>query len=200
MVRVESAVSVPPESRPDLLAQNTETIAKVRARAEKTVGRHQRAIERLTGVIGRPMTIYLCLAAVSLWVGLNVGTIALGRVPLDPPPFFWLQGMLGLCALLTALMVLTTQNRQMRHVEDRAHLDLQVNLSAEQKTAKLVQLLEELRHDLPNVRDRRDPVAEAMAEAVDPHAAITALEETFEAGHDPPAESAPGRPIGPPRG
>ena len=184
MVRPESSVSDRSESRPDLLAQNTETIAKVRARAEKTVGRHQRAIERLTGVIGRPMTIYLCVGAVGAWIAVNVGMIGLGRAPLDPPPFFWLQGMLGLCALLTALMVLTTQNRQMRHVEDRAHLDLQVNLSAEQKTAKLVQLLEELRHDLPNVRDRRDPVAEAMAEAVDPHAAITALEETFEAGHE----------------
>ncbi|MEO7095962.1 MAG: DUF1003 domain-containing protein, partial [Polyangiales bacterium] len=109
------------------------------------------------------------------------------QAPLDPPPFFWLQGCVALGALLTALMVLTTQNRQSRHVEERAHLDLQVNLAAEQKTAKLIALLEELRRDLPNVPNRRDAIADAMTRAVDPHAALKALEDTFEN----PSDSAP---------
>ena len=30
----------------------------------------------------------------------------------DPPPFIWLQGVVGLGALLTATIVLTKQNRQ----------------------------------------------------------------------------------------
>ncbi len=65
-------------------------------------------------------------------------------------------------------MVLNTQNRQGRHAEQRSHLDLQVNLLAEQKIAKLIALVEELRRDLPQVRDRVDHVAEAMKESVDP--------------------------------
>jgi uncharacterized membrane protein len=56
-------------------------------------------------------------------------------------------------------------------------LELQVNLVSEQKIAKLISLLEELRRDLPSVRDRVDVVADAMAEAVDPQAVITSLED-----------------------
>jgi uncharacterized membrane protein len=55
-----------------------------------------------------------------------------------------------------------------------------VNLVAEQKIAKLIALLEELRRDLPIVRDRVDPVADAMAQAVDPQAVLSVLEQNFE--------------------
>jgi uncharacterized membrane protein len=77
-------------------------------------------------------------------------------------------------------MILITQNRQTTHAEQRAQLDLQVNLLAEQKVAKLVALLEELRRDMPSVRDRVDQVAEGMKEPVDPHAVLSALEQTLE--------------------
>ena len=120
------------------------------------------------------------LAVVAAWTGLNVALLWSEASAPDPPPFFWLQGCIALAALITAIMVLTTQNRQSRHAEERAQLDLQVNLGAEQKIAKIVALLEELRRDLPNVRDRLDPVADAMSEAVDPHAVVSALKETFE--------------------
>src|SRR5581483_10605460 len=95
---------------------------------------------------------------------------SLSLVPPDPPPFGRAQGVVGLAALLMTTMVLTTQNRQMRHAEQRSHLDLQVNLLAEQKVAKLIALVEELRRDLPNVHNRKDSLAEAMTRSVDPGA------------------------------
>jgi uncharacterized membrane protein len=58
---------------------------------------------------------------------------------------------------------------------------LQLHLLSEQKIAKLITLVEELRSDLPNVGDRHDPGAEAMKQAVDPHAVLDALEETLAA-------------------
>jgi uncharacterized membrane protein len=76
-------------------------------------------------------------------------------------------------------MILTTQNRQNREAEKRAHLELQVSLLTEQRTAKIVALLEELRRDLPSVKDRPDPVAEAMQETVAPAAVISALEQSL---------------------
>lgn len=164
----------------DLIVQNAEKLASVHARAESEVDRHQRTVERVTAIIARPASIYAVLASTFGWIVLNVTLALIGSAPIDPPPFFWLQGCIGLGALLTAIVVLTTQMRLTRHSEDRAHLDLQVNLAAEQKTAKLIALVEELRRDLPNVRDRRDPQAEAMSEAVDPHAVMSALKETFE--------------------
>lgn len=168
----------------DLVAQNVETIAAVRARAGRDASRQQRAIERVTLLIGRPTSFYVALVAVASWIALNV---ALGVGALDPPPFHWLHGTVSLVGLVTAITVLTTQIRQTRHAEERAQLDLQVNLVAEQKTAKIIALLEELRRDLPNVRDRHDPIAHAMSEAVDPEAVMSALQVTF----DGPADQLP---------
>lgn len=185
-------MSEDPASPRALVDLNAKAIASVHARAEKRVDRHQRFVELLTASLGRPIALYVVVALAVGWILLNLLMLADGRAPLDPPPFSWLQGCVTFVALLTTLMVLTTQNRQTRHVEERAHLDLQVNLAAEQKTAKLIALLEELRRDLPNVPNRADPMAEAMTRAVDPHAALTALEETFDAGTDEEARQTQG--------
>ena len=89
---------------------------------------------------------------------------------------YWLQGATGLFDALIATTVLVAQSRLNRESEQREHLQLQVNLLAEQKATKIIALLEELRRDLPIVRNRRDPEAEAMAQAVDPKAVLSALE------------------------
>ena len=75
--------------------------------------------------------------------------------------------------MLTATLILITQNRQTQEAEQRSQLDLQVNLVAEQKIAKVIELLEELRRDLPTVRDRVDTKADAMARSVDAGAVLT---------------------------
>jgi uncharacterized membrane protein len=164
----------------DLITQNVELAGQLHARAEREVSRYQRAIEVATRFLGRPLFLYLILAFVVLWVTVNLLAIPLHRSPFDPPPFYWLQGMVGLGALLMTTVVLITQNRLSQVEQERAQLDLQVNLLAEQKIAKLISLVEELRRDMPNVRDRTDSEALAMSESADPHAVLSALEETLE--------------------
>ena len=156
--------------------QDVESVASIRARAELRLDRHQRMMEALTSALGRPRTVYVTLSIVVGWVAFNLVTPKLfGWQRIDPPPFFWLQGMVALSALLMTTLVLITANRQTRNAEERSHLDLQVNLLAEHKVAKLIALVEELRRDLPMVRDRIDREADAMQEAVDPNAMIQAL-------------------------
>jgi len=138
-------------------------------------------MEVLTAALGRPRTVYVTLLIVIGWVAFNLATPRLaGWKCVDPPPFFWLQGMVALCALLMTTLVLITANRQTRNAEERSHLDLQVNLLAEHKVAKLIALVEELRRDLPMVRDRVDREADSMQEAVDPAAMLAALEGASE--------------------
>ncbi|MDZ4697283.1 MAG: hypothetical protein SGI86_19250 [Deltaproteobacteria bacterium] len=55
-------------------------------------------------------------------------------------------------------------------------LDLEVNLCTELKISKLIALVEELRLDMPSVRNRVDLQANAMQTTLDPHAILTALE------------------------
>jgi uncharacterized membrane protein len=162
------------------VAQNIETLAQLHTEAEGRVGRHQKTIEKLTACIGHRWTLNVIVGSVALWIAVNTLASHIGLSPLDAPPFPWLQGAVSLSALLVTTMVLTTQNRQAKFSSHRGNLDLQVNLVAEQKIAKLIALLEELRRDLPTVRDRVDPVADAMAQAVDPQAVLSVLEQNFE--------------------
>lgn len=175
------------------LNDNVETLASLRARADQGVSHHQRRIERFTRRIGQPRSFYLVLLFAAAWSAFNLLPPRLGVRPFDPPPFEWLQGLIGLCALLMTTVILITQNRQTRQAEQRGQLELQVNLLAEQKIAKLIGLLEELRRDIPIVRDRVDKEADAMTEPVDPHAVISALEDKLGSDSDTPAplETAP---------
>lgn len=158
------------------VAHTVHTVASLRSRAQDRVSRHQRAVELFTATLGRPRTLYAILGLVVAWVGFN---LALPR-PVDPPPFFWLQGAIGLSAMLTATLILITQKRQTQEAEQRSQLDLQVNLVTEQKITKVIALLEELRRDLPTVRDRVDSKADAMAQSVDAAAVLAALEQTVD--------------------
>lgn len=158
------------------VAHTVETVASVHSRVQGQVTRHQRAIEVFTTALGRPRTLYIIIGIVGAWC---VGNSLLAS-PIDRPPFFWLQGSMGLSAILMATVILITQNRQTREAEQRAQLDLQVNLLVEKKVAKLIDLIEELRRDLPNVKNRVDEAANAMTETVDAVAVLSALEQTID--------------------
>jgi len=172
---VSEIPAVPPH-----VAETLETIAELHKKAERAVPRHQRSIEATTEVLGRPSTVYILAGGVVLWVVLNVVLPRVGVRPPDAPPFAWLQTASSVGALLMAAMVLSTQNRQRKPAEERERLDLHVNLLAEQKLAKLIALIEELRRDMPNVSNRVDSLAEAMTHAVDPNAVADALKHTLE--------------------
>jgi uncharacterized membrane protein len=178
------------------LNDNVETLASLRARAEQGVSHHQRRIERFTARMGQPRSFYLVLSFSAVWIVFNLVATRVGVRPFDPPPFDWLQGLTGLCALLMTTTILITQNRQTHQAEQRGQLELQVNLLAEQKIAKLIGLLEELRRDLPTVRDRVDKMADAMTEPVDPHAVMSALEDKLGSDSDapPPPETPAAQP------
>jgi uncharacterized membrane protein len=152
---------------PEHVGHKIQTIAELFAKAERRVGRHQLAMERLTEVFGQPLTAYVLACVVVAWMLGNLLAPRFGIPAADPPPFAWLQCATCVAALLMTVAILTTQNRVARLAQQRAKLDLQVNLIAEEKIAKLVSLMEELRRDLPSVKDRRDSLADAMTEAVD---------------------------------
>lgn len=165
----------------DVLDKDIETIVQMRLTAEQRVNRHQRAIERVTNTIGRPQALYLILLIVVLWIITSTFHSYLGLPALDPQPYYWLQGLVGLSALLVTTSVLITQNRQAKMMEQRRHLDLQITLLTERKVSKIIQILEDLRKDIPTVKNSHDAEAQAMKEPVDPHTALTSLNKTLQA-------------------
>jgi uncharacterized membrane protein len=183
------AARVPPPPRPgetaveadgDQISQNIAAVLEFYERAEQKISGSQRILERLSEFVGRPLFLGITLIFVALWIAVNVGTHQLGGVEFDPAPFFWLQGIIGLGAMLIATTVLAKQNRLARLADQREHLDLKVTLLTEQKAAKLIHLLEELRRDLPNVRNRHDSDAVALQQSMNPDLVLAALDERGE--------------------
>jgi uncharacterized membrane protein len=172
--------SLEPPPVPQHVADTVATIARLHARSERDVPRQQRSVEAFTDHLGRPLAVWAIAAIGVAWMALNIALPLAGLHSPDPPPFSWMQVTCSLGALLVAATVLTAQNRQRRVADEHAQLDLQINLLAEQKVAKIISLLEELRRDMPNVANRVDSLAEAMTHAVDPHAVASALRETHE--------------------
>src|SRR5205085_11781582 len=91
----------------------------------------------------------------------------MGGTAFDTPPYPRLMGGLGLVALYMTVLILTTQRRADRLASRREQMTLELSLLGERKTAKIVELLEELRRDSPNVKDRTVNEAKAMATPVD---------------------------------
>jgi uncharacterized membrane protein len=188
---MKSEPAVPPASPPDprdtpfasdrdQISQNIEAVLEFYTREEQKISRSQRMLERISALIGQPVFLGVILLFVTLWILANSVLRQFGMVEFDPAPFFWLQGIVGLGALLTATVVLTKQNRLAKLEEQRAHLDLKVTLLTEQKAAKLIDLVEELRRDLPNVRNRHDPEAAALQQPMNPDLVLAALDERGE--------------------
>ena len=161
----------------DHIDQNIENVVALRRQDWQQTSPSQRRVERISRVVGRPAYLVAILLFVILWISVNLAARNLGRWTFDPQPFPILQGLLTLVALLTTTIVLIAQNRQTKLEQQHDHLDLQVNLLTEQKVSKLILLIEELRRDLPMVKDRHDPQAMAMQEAADTTQVLSAIRE-----------------------
>jgi uncharacterized membrane protein len=155
--------------------QNIESVVALQNREWETVGVAQRRVEAVGRWLGRPLYLVGLLAAIAVWVSINV--IRQARGGWDPPPFEFLDGVMTLISLITTTIVLIAQNRQTKLEKQHTHLELQVSLLTEQKVTKLIKLIEELRRDMPMVRDRHDPHAEALQESADTAKVLAALEE-----------------------
>jgi len=158
--------------------ETIQSIARLRAEHRANATRHQLAVDRITSVLGRPVFIAVLTLAVVGWASLNGVVANLGYRPLDPPPFPWLTGAASLASLYLVVLILTTQNRDDRLTQRREQLNLELAILSEQKAAKVVALLEELRRDSPAVRDRVDSQADVMARPADPQSVIDAIKET----------------------
>jgi len=165
------------EGLPSALHEHVAAVSEFYARHEEQLPPTQRVVERISMFLGSPAYVAGNLVFVVLWIAWNLAAPELGFDQWDEPPFFWLQGLIALNAFVISTTVLIRQNRMSRLANQHAHLDLQVNLLADEKTSKIIQMLEELRRDLPGVQDKVDHQANELARPTDTGAVISIIEE-----------------------
>lgn len=165
---------------PSAFQEHLGTVADFYARHNEDLTPAQRLIEKLSLFLGSPAYVVGNLVFVVLWIIWNLAAPELGFNQWDEPPFFWLQGMISLNAFVISTTVLIRQNRMSTLASQHSHLDLQVNLLAEEKNSKIIRMLEELRRDLPKVRDKVDPEAEELSTPTDTEAVLSIIEASAE--------------------
>ena len=164
------------------IEETIRAIARLHAEHQANATRYQRVVERITWALSRPGFILGLSGSILLWMAGNEAAPRLGFVPIDGPPFAGLSGVVSIASLYFVLLILTTQRREDGLSRRRELLTLELAILSEQKTAKIVALLEELRRDSPAIHDRIDEQADVMARPVDPLSVIEAIKETRSEG------------------
>ena len=163
---------------PAHIEDTVRSIAELHAEHDRNASLYQRTIARLIENLGRPAAAGIIVVAICVWIGLNAFERSAHVAPFDPAPFPYLQGLVAAAALLMTVLILTSQRHENRLAEHRAQLTLELSMVSEQKIAKLIELVEHQRRDNPQLRDRIDHEAAAMALPADPQAMFEAIQET----------------------
>jgi uncharacterized membrane protein len=172
---VERTAILPPH-----IEETVAAIARLHAEHHARATPLQRFTEDLTARAGQSATIAWLTLAVVGWIAINVGLLAIGRRPFDAPPFAWLENLATLAALYVTILILSTQRREDELAGHREQLTLELAILGDQKAAKIIELLEEIRRDHPALRDRVDRDASAMSTPADPQAVLNAIKVSQE--------------------
>ena len=155
----------------EMTARNVETILSIERAADATKSRADivsSAIARFCGSI----------TFVALHVTFFVGWMLYNTLPgfrhFDPYPFTFLTLMLSIEAIFLSAFIMISQNLDARISDRRNHLDLQVNLLAEQENTKMLLLLSRIAERVGAEVD--DPAVEALAEATSPEQMMKQIE------------------------
>lgn len=165
---------------PAHIEQTISAIAELHREHQRRATPTQKAVVHLTGLAGRPRFLGALTLVLAGWVGFNGLARLGGYAAPDPPPFVYLQGITGIVGVYVALLILITQRHENKLSEARDQLTLELAILTEQKSAKIIALLEEMRRDASVLPDREDVEAEQLAEAADPQAVLSALQATTE--------------------
>ena len=122
--------------------ENIRTVARLQQQAAQNRTRWQRLADSVASIAARDSTIAWHVAFFAGWIAVNLRLVPLR--PFDPFPFSLLTTVVSLEAIVLTLFVLASQKRLTQDADRRAHLDLQVNLLAEQEMTLVLQMLREI--------------------------------------------------------
>ena len=126
--------------------QSTRSIQAISTLEQRALTRRS-VTEKISDYIvnqgGRAWAAIAHVAWFGLWILWNSGGMP-GVHRFDPFPFLGLTTIVSLESIFLSLFILASQNRATRRADERAQLDLQVNLLAEREATKMLQLLRAL--------------------------------------------------------
>ena len=182
---------------PAHIEQTIEAITELHRQHQRRATPSQKVVAQLTAAASQPRFVGLLTVVFALWVGLNGLVKLAGYAPPDPPPYSYIQAVTGITGVYITLLILITQRRENQLSEARDQLTLELAIVNEQKSAKIIALLEEMRRDLPSLPDRSDLEAEQFSTTADPQVVLDALHKATDELSDAMPDGDPGPPPAP---
>jgi uncharacterized membrane protein len=144
--------------------QNIQAIVELEQEAIERRSRGERVSDAITRVMGSMGFACLQLIGLLAWLTVNLGLIP-GIQPFDPFPFGILALIVSSESVILAIFVLMSQNRASRLSNQRAHLNLQISLLAEQESTKLLQKIQAIAHKLGIEESDQDQELERLSQS-----------------------------------
>lgn len=131
----------------------------------------------LTSFFGTATFLIANVVFFAVWIVLN--TPWFGFEPFDPFPFGLLTMAVSLEAIVLAVIILISQNRQGKIAEIRQKMDFEIDVRAEEENSKILEILQEMRAHVVGKLKKDDELAR-MTRVTD----IERMREALEAEDD----------------
>ena len=130
-------------------------------KANRTLG--EKVSEMVAAFCGSMVFVYVHIAWFGGWIVVNS---VLAKYSFDPFPYTFLTLVVSLEAIFLSTFILISQNQETRLSERRNHLDLQINMLAEQESTKTLELLQLIAKKIGV--DCEDKETKALLEPMEP--------------------------------
>ena len=163
-----------------VIERNIDTLLEVRRQMERRKSHSDRLADGITGFFGSTTFVLMHVAWFTLWIFINLGW--LGVPAFDRYPYGLLTTIVSLEAIFLSTFVLIRQNRMAVLDEDRADLDLQIDLLAEYEITKTLKLTNAIADHL-GLKEGQDPELDDLEHTVAPELVLQAMEKKKKALH-----------------
>jgi len=162
-----------------VLRRNIDVLKQRREAAARRAPWSDVLAQRITDFAGSMGFVFLHLVVFGVWIGANLA--GPGAVRFDPT-LVVLAMAASVEAIFLSTFVLISQNRMAAAQEERAELDLQINLLTEHEVTRLIDLVSRMaeRLDVP----ARDADLDELKRDVAPEAVLDRIDRTKEADDD----------------
>jgi uncharacterized membrane protein len=151
-------------------ARRRDTIRSFKAKVNTRRSSLDRVADMLTASFGTVPFLVLNVFFFIFWIVWNTGNIR-GLAPIDPFPFIFLTMLVSLEAIMLAIIVLISQNREARIAELREEVELYINTYSETEITKIMYMLNLLlkKHeiDLSTDTDLQDMLKNIDSEVIE---------------------------------
>jgi uncharacterized membrane protein len=158
----------------DVVERNIQTIVQIRRTMEQNKTLQDHMADRITAFSGSMVFVYLHVAWFAVWVAINLHWTPLRAF--DPFPFGLLTMIVSLEAIFLATFVLISQNRMGAVADQRADLDLQINLLAEHEITRILKVVDAIAGHMGVLTEGDQETAE-LEQDVSPEVLLKEIEE-----------------------